>query len=84
MIAVPATWNPGRTRLSTNGTCQLEKTENLASKGPSAGNLRGSPTRRSSFSGELPKPQHVLNVWDRTAVPKRRNAVNKNAPPVRS
>ena len=27
---------PGRTDLSTNWTCQLEKTENVALKGPSA------------------------------------------------
>jgi len=26
-------WVPSRTDLSTNGTCQLERTENLASKG---------------------------------------------------
>jgi len=40
---------PSRTGLSTNGSCQLEKTENLASEGPSAGDLHGSPTLHASF-----------------------------------
>jgi len=55
---------PGRTRLSTNGTCQLEKTENAARKWPSGGGRRASPTASCSLSGRLRKPQHIQNVSD--------------------
>jgi len=60
-------WVPSRTDLSTNGTCQLEKTENLASKGPSPGDLHGSPTHCASFCGEPQTLRHMPNVWDNRA-----------------
>jgi oxalate decarboxylase len=47
---------PGRTDLSTKGTCQLERTENLAPKRTFTGALHGSPAGRASLLGEPPKP----------------------------
>jgi hypothetical protein len=75
---------PGRTNLSTNATCQLEKTENWAPPGPSAGCLGGRRQAPAYFYGESRNMQHMANVGDNGAVSRRSDTVNKRASEVRN
>lgn len=74
----PRLETPGLTDLSTNATCQLQRTENSAVRAAEKRRSRISPARRTSAREDPPKPQHMLNVEDRIAVSQRRDAVNKN------
>ena len=75
---------PGRTTLSTNGTCQLEKTENSARKWSWVGRGRAGPAPSRSLSRALRKPQHMQNVSDTDAVLRQSDGVNKMGRGVRN
>ena len=75
---------PGRTDLSTNWTCQLEKTENSRPKCRSAGYRHRPASRYGSLSAESRKLQHMPNVGDKNRFSWHSDAVNKMGPRVRS
>ena len=53
---------PSLTPLSTNGTCQLEKTESFAAFSAKCGSQRRYGVRYGGASGELRKPEDMRNV----------------------
>src|ERR1039458_1554837 len=68
---------PLLTPLSTNATCQLEKTENSAPNPPRR-DAHGWFRRARRQSGRrVSRPQHVRNVWDSGVLSRQSDAVNK-------
>jgi hypothetical protein len=57
-------WAPACTPLSTNATCQLDRTENLSHNRPSAGHAYGRPARHGLLRGDWRQPQDMLNVGE--------------------
>lgn len=59
---------PGRTRLSTNATCQQERTENFGPNRIVAAKSRSRQSHRRERTGELQQSQNMSNVQDTDAV----------------
>ena len=79
---IPGT--PAWTTLSTNATCQLEKTEKLARSNQFWARIVAPAAESLRRVGETRKPQLMRNVSDTVAVLNSVDAVNKMEPRVRS